>query len=376
MVEMRSGGSSISSWRGKFMLDSLKIVVFAMYVTLAACVGVNVVAPTTASVSPVPSQAPAGNPAPIGTPPAVSPQPAAAHAPTPSQLFAGGIFVNPTSTAAQQARRLTSVGETASASLVKQISSQPTAIWVGDWFTTAQLRTVLAADLVAARNTRTTATFVTYAIPGRDCGGYSAGGLTDARYLAWNAAVARELEGSHSVVIVEPDAVAMLATASCARFTAARPILLKSAVDTLVRAGLTVYLDAGNSRWISPSKMAPLLLASGVADARGFATNVANFNSTSDEIAYAQQISGLVGDTRYVIDTSRNGADRSHVLGWCNPIGAAIGQTPSVADGNTRLDALLWIKPPGASDGTCNGGPVAGQWWLNNALALVSRRGA
>lgn len=347
------------------MLDSIKIVVSAICVTVLVCVGANFLAPTLATDAPVPTSP---------NSPAQTAKPLASEA-SPSSIFGGGLFVDPSSTAAQQVARLTAANATASAALVKKISSQPTAIWLGDWFTTAQIGSVLAADLAAARKAGTTATFVTYAIPGRDCGGYSAGGLTDSTYVAWNAAVARALHGSHSVVIVEPDAVAMLATPACARYTATRPGLLKSAVDTLVSAGLTVYLDAGNSRWISPAKMAPLLLSAGVADARGISTNVSNFNSTAEEIAFADQISGLVGGTHYVIDTSRNGADRSLVLGWCNPTGAALGHDPSVSDGDTRLDALLWVKPPGASDGTCNGGPAAGSWWLSNALSLVSRRG-
>lgn len=293
----------------------------------------------------------------------------------PNPLFAGGLFVNPSSPSAVEATRLIGTGATATALQVKQISTEPIAIWLGDWWTNDQLARVLAADVAAARKAGTTLTFVTYAIPGRDCGGYSAGGFTNSTYLAWNAAVAHDLQGTHSVVIVEPDAVAMLATPACASYVSSRPLLLKSAVDTLVGAGLTVYLDAGNSHWIAPKTMAPLLLASGVADARGISTNVANYNSTAEETVYADQISTLVGGTHYVIDTSRNGANRTTVTGWCNPTGAALGQNPAVASGATHLDALLWVKPPGASDGTCNGGPAAGQWWLANALALVNHRG-
>ena len=34
------------------------------------------------------------------------------------------------------------------------------------------------------------------------------------------------------------------------------------------------------------------------------------------------------------------------------------------------MDAYLWVKTPGESDGTCNGGPRAGQWWPEYALGL------
>lgn len=43
----------------------------------------------------------------------------------------------------------------------------------------------------------------------------------------------------------------------------------------------------------------------------------------------------------------------------------ALGLT---ATGEPALDAYLWIKRPGESDGECRGGPAAGQWWPEYAL--------
>jgi endoglucanase len=34
----------------------------------------------------------------------------------------------------------------------------------------------------------------------------------------------------------------------------------------------------------------------------------------------------------------------------------------------------LWIKPPGESDGPCNGGPAAGAWWPDAAIELTRER--
>ncbi len=34
-------------------------------------------------------------------------------------------------------------------------------------------------------------------------------------------------------------------------------------------------------------------------------------------------------------------------------------------------DANLWVKRVGESDGSCNGGPSAGQWWPEYAIALA-----
>ena len=35
------------------------------------------------------------------------------------------------------------------------------------------------------------------------------------------------------------------------------------------------------------------------------------------------------------------------------------------------VDAYLWIKDPGGSDGPCNGGPAAGQYWAWYAEQLA-----
>ncbi|MCW2873942.1 glycoside hydrolase family 6 protein, partial [Actinacidiphila oryziradicis] len=35
------------------------------------------------------------------------------------------------------------------------------------------------------------------------------------------------------------------------------------------------------------------------------------------------------------------------------------------------VDAYLWVKRPGESDGSCRGAPPAGQWWSDYALRLA-----
>ena len=57
---------------------------------------------------------------------------------------------------------------------------------------------------------------------------------------------------------------------------------------------------------------------------------------------------------------------------WCNPPGRALGPAPTTRTGQPLADAFLWIKQPGASDGSCRPGePSAGQWWPDYALALA-----
>jgi endoglucanase len=291
---------------------------------------------------------------------------------TPSQIFPGGLFRESGTDSEKAATRLAAAGDAESAALIRQISSQPTAIWLGDWFSPTLLKSVIKRHVDAARQQGRTLVFVTYAIPNRDCGGFSAGGTSYDSYLDWNRTVANALWGTKAVVLIEPDSLAMLSSAKCAGEAAKRLPLLRKAVDILNGAGLTTYLDGGNSRWLKPDVQASWLNQAGVSKAQGFFTNVSNFNPLQAERDYAGALSARVGWKHYIVDVSRNGNGWTGT--WCNPTGAALGENPRVADGSSKLDAVLWVKHPGASDGSCNGGPPAGDWFESYALALARNR--
>ena len=87
-------------------------------------------------------------------------------------------------------------------------------------------------------------------------------------------------------------------------------------------------------------------------------------------VAYGEQVSRLVGGRHFIIDTSRNGIPGTDPRQWCNPRGRALGVAPTTNTGHPLIDAFLWVKPPGESDGTCGGGPAAGKWWSAYALEL------
>jgi endoglucanase len=284
-------------------------------------------------------------------------------------VFSGHLYVDPYSDARKVADQLAAAGDATKAALVERIADQPTAVWLGDWYTPTLLLSVIRRHIAAAAAQGATLVFVTYAIPDRDCGGYSAGGLSADQYLDWNRTVAGALAGTHAVVLVEPDSLAMLSSAKCAGVASIRLPLIRSAVQILASAGLTTYLDGGNARWLSPQVQADWLNAAGISDANGFFTNVANFDTTQAERDYAGKLSSRVGWKHFVIDVSRNGNGWTGT--WCNPPGAALGQNPQLIVGTSKLDALLWVKHPGTSDGTCNGGPAAGAWYESAAESLV-----
>ena len=116
--------------------------------------------------------------------------------------------------------------------------------------------------------------------------------------------------------------------------------------------------------------MAARLRTADVATADGFALNVSNFYTTQENVVYGTALASLIKGKHFVIDTSRNGNGWNGE--WCNPVGRKIGAAPLSDPGSPLVDALLWIKPPGESDGQCHDGPPAGSWWLDYAMGLVS----
>ena len=102
-------------------------------------------------------------------------------------------------------------------------------------------------------------------------------------------------------------------------------------------------------------------------------TSIGAVTVPTDPAATTGELSGLVDGKHFVIDTSRSGAGPSTPYEWCNPMGRSVGASPTTNTGHPLVDAYLWVKPPGESDGECNGGPGAGRWWPEYALGLAQR---
>jgi endoglucanase len=295
-------------------------------------------------------------------------------------LAGSALYVNPESQASVEVRQLQSSGDTHEAGLLQSIAAQP----VATWFTneSPQLQTQVAALVNAASASDSVPTIVAYYIPQRDCGaGFSSGGApTAAAYQSWIARLAAGIGSGRALVILEPDAVPDIADGCLSGGAAqARLGLLRQAVARIKRdPHARVYIDAGNAGWIKPSQrlIAPLR-AAGVAKADGFALNVANFQSTGASVGYGNAVSRQLHGAHFVIDTSRNGNgvddNPADAPTWCDPPGRALGRRPTTSTGIPRVDAFLWVKQPGESDGSCRpGAPAAGQWWTQYALGLVA----
>jgi len=98
--------------------------------------------------------------------------------------------------------------------------------------------------------------------------------------------------------------------------------------------------------------------------------------------------------THFVADTSRNGQGAwtppagkytGDAQTWCNPPGRGVGDRPTASTGVPLVDAYLFVKTIGESDGQCNRGipggtidpeygivdPAAGAWWPDFAHILA-----
>jgi endoglucanase len=236
------------------------------------------------------------------------------------------------------------------ASWLAPVAEQPQARWINS---PQDLDTL--PDLVgAARAQRALPVLVAYWIPDRGCSRHTEGAPTPAAYQAWIRTLIDRLGSARAVIVLEPDAV----PADCFDDTRAR--LMAQAVKRLSAAGHAVYIDAGHAHWKSTGETAERLLAAGIADAEGFAVNVSNRQTTAASVAWGRELSDLVGHRPFVVDVSRNGIGPppdgpGGTAQWCNPQHQALGAAPTTRTGVPGVDALLWIKRPGESDGKCGG---------------------
>ncbi|MGW0844795.1 glycoside hydrolase family 6 protein [Streptomyces sp. NPDC002787] len=252
-------------------------------------------------------------------------------------------------------------GDPRSAVIEAGIADRPAAVWFTDP-TPATATSQVAAVAAGGAAHGQVPVLVAYAIPDRDCGGASQGGApTLDAYDAWIDAFAAGLGSDDVIVILEPDAIAqsdcLSAGTRADRFASlARAGRVMKAANPDAR----VYYDAGHAEWNAPDKQAALLRQAGAASpdaSDGVFSNVSNFNPTEAEVAYTRRVLDALGGPASlgaVIDTSRNGNGAPAGGQWCDPAGRGLGRPPTLTTGESRVDAYLWVKLPGESDG-CRG---------------------
>jgi endoglucanase len=275
--------------------------------------------------------------------------------------IAGPFYADPDSGAERQARKYEKRGRTADAQLMRRLAAVPQAFWLTSG-TAKEVRRHVDGIVDGATRAEAVAVLVAYNVPHRDCRGYSAGGAR--HYRRWIDGFAEGVRDRPAVIIVEPDAVA----SGCVKLDDVHDAVMR--LSKLPNAA--VYIDAGHSRWQPAKTMARRLRKVAIAKTAGFALNVSNFRATDEIAAYGTELSNRLGGRRFVVDTSRNGQG-PYGTRWCNPPGRGLGAPPTTDTGHPLIDAYLWIKIPGESDGQCRNAPKAGRWWPRYALGLAQR---
>jgi endoglucanase len=158
-----------------------------------------------------------------------------------------------------------------------------------------------------------------------------------------------------------------------------------------------IYLST-HSSWYQPSYCGSQYYPANPAD---FSTWGLTDQKYADDFAATGLAPDPAHQAHFVIDTSRNGVGPwtppagngwPDAQVWCNPPDRGAGARPTVEPGVPLVDAYLWIKVPGESDGQCDRGtgdtdaagrstdpardgnadPAAGAWFAQQARELVS----
>jgi endoglucanase len=263
---------------------------------------------------------------------------------------------------------------------------QPCFLWLGDWIPAPQST---VADYVK----QAAGKVLPLCIYGYPRTNYSIGGFDSlTKYKNWIDAISNGIGSGPCLLVLEPDALAL--QIKMADGTSPETALLY-AVNKFKsnNTNTSVFIDA--SHWIDPFTQSSRLRAAGIANAMGFITNVANFRTTVEMVAYCERVNAQltsdgVSGRKYMIDTGRNGNGPlttafgpaaqpwlSHNEDWLNPPGRGLGTSPRFHPDPSRPSyfACVWVKLPGSSDGNDPGktwtspyfsspAPNAGGYWL------------
>ncbi|KAJ3125923.1 hypothetical protein HK098_008116 [Nowakowskiella sp. JEL0407] len=337
------------------------------------------------------------------------------------------------------------------------LKKYPTFTWMDTMAALDTLKGHLDAAGAQGNGSPIIAEFVIYNLPGRDCAALASngeipkGGLDTYKTKYIDVAVSilkNKPSNVRLVIVLEPDSLPNLATnvgqLACDSTTQSEyPAGVAYAIAKLSAIpDTTIYLDAGHGGWLgwpdNQQKIVPIFqnalkLAqqiSSTAKIRGFASATANYspydgkgacparekcplqngkydyNDCIDESKYIVALNKVFSaaspalPTYWVVDTSRSGQNtiRKYWGSWCNIKGAGIGERPKTNPA-ANVDAFVWVKPPGDSDGvsekgaprldghcdptdtsvslgasgedSLSGAPQAGEWFEKQIIMLV-----
>ncbi|EMD87617.1 glycoside hydrolase family 6 protein [Bipolaris maydis ATCC 48331] len=270
-------------------------------------------------------------------------------------------------------------------------------VWM-DTMAKVPLMDTYLADIKAknAAGANLMGTFVVYDLPDRDCAALASNGELKideggvekykTQYIDKIAAIIKKYPDVKINLAIEPDSLANMVTnmgvQKCSRAAPYYKELTAYALKTLNFNNVDMYMDGGHAGWlgwdanIGPTAklFAEVYKAAGSPrGVRGIVTNVSNYNAlrvsscpsitqgnkNCDEERYINALAPLLKNegfpAHFIVDQGRSGkvpTNQQEWGDWCNVSGAGFGTRPTTNTGNALIDAIVWVKPGGESDGT------------------------
>ncbi|KAI1762885.1 glycoside hydrolase family 6 protein [Hypoxylon sp. FL1150] len=238
---------------------------------------------------------------------------------------------------------------------------------------------------------------VIYDLPGRDCAAKASNGELkynelDRYKTEYIDPIVAKIKAQPNIafaLLIEPDSLPNLVTnadlSTCQESKTAYEEGVAYALKSLNLPNVVMYIDAGHGGWLGwdanlkpgAEELAKVYKAAGSpSQVRGYATNIAGwnawdetpgefsdasdakYNSCQNEQTYTTKFSAALSTagfpTHAIVDTGRNAVTglREEWGDWCNVNGAGFGVRPTSETGSDIVDAFVWGKPGGESDGT------------------------
>ncbi|KAI1806043.1 1, 4-beta cellobiohydrolase [Daldinia bambusicola] len=238
---------------------------------------------------------------------------------------------------------------------------------------------------------------VIYDLPGRDCAAKASNGELKynelsrykSEYIDPIVAKIKANPNSAFALLIEPDSLPNLVTnadlSTCQESKTAYEQGVAYALKNLNLPNVVMYIDAGHGGWLGwdanlkpgAEELAKVYKNAGSPkQVRGYATNIAGwnswdeepgefsdasdakYNSCQNEKTYVTKFSAALKTAGFpnhaIVDTGRNAVTglREEWGNWCNVKGAGFGVRPTADTGLELADAFVWGKPGGESDGT------------------------
>ncbi|KAF7549557.1 hypothetical protein G7Z17_g6304 [Cylindrodendrum hubeiense] len=316
-------------------------------------------------------------------------------------------------------------GDKENAAKVKILQGTGTFVWISNTSNLPDIDQAIASARAKEKSTKVQQIvgLVLYNIPGRDF----SGGLSGSQFLptkegltayketfvkpfAAKVAAAKDL---NFAIILEPDVIGNLVTNTDSKFVREyAPIYERGtalAIMSLQFSHVALYIDAANSGWtgwdgtLEPTAKWLAKILKRAKDAsegrtikiRGFSTNVSNFNwfnanprenftqwsRSWDESHYIWSLVPYLKQAglplRFIVDQGRVALPGARKSGadWANVAPSRFGIRPGTAVQNQYVDSIVWVKPPGESDGEGMGylgAPRAGVWFPEYVKMMVN----